>query len=241
MDKQKLVRFISKYYLNGIAESVILKSDFVNQKLKTRFVSDDKTLLGIVQLDKWDFEDAHIGIYNTERLLKLLAVMDTDINFSITKSEEKALSMKIADNVSSVDYVLSDPSIINEPPDLQNIPDFELSIHITPTVINKFIGGKSALQDATTFTVITVNDLTKLVIGHSATLTDRVTIPVNTQDFQHIKEVSFNAEYFSQILLANKECESAILQVSSQGLARIDFKIDNYVATYWLVATSEVD
>ena len=33
MDKQKLVRFINKYYLNGIAESVILKSDFVNQKL----------------------------------------------------------------------------------------------------------------------------------------------------------------------------------------------------------------
>ena len=89
MDKQKLVRFINKYYLNGIAESVILKSDFVNQKLKTRFVSDDKTLLGIVQLDKWDFEDAHIGIYNTERLLKLLTVMDTDINFSITKSRFK--------------------------------------------------------------------------------------------------------------------------------------------------------
>ena len=69
MDKQKLVRFINKYYLNGIAESVILKSDFVNQKLKTIFVSDDKTLIGIINLDKWDFEDAHIGIYNTERLL----------------------------------------------------------------------------------------------------------------------------------------------------------------------------
>ena len=123
---------------------------------------------------------------------------------------------------------------------LQNIPDFELSIHITPTVINKFIAGKSALQDATTFTVITANNFTKLVIGHSVTLTDRVTIPVNTQDFQHIKEVSFNAEYFSQILLANKECESAILYVSSAGLCKISFKIDNYSSAYWLVGTTEL-
>jgi hypothetical protein len=241
MNKQKLVRFINKYYLNGIADSVVLKSNSNEQKLFTRFVSSDKTLLGIIQMDRWNFEDANIGVYTTEQLLKLLSVLDEDINVSITKSGDKTISMKISDSLSSVNYMLSDPSIINEPPQLQNIPNFELSINVTPSVINKFISGKSALQDTTTFTVITDETSTKLVIGYSSVNTNRVTIPVITSDFTSIDNVSFNAEYFSQILLANKECESAFLQISSEGLAKINFKIDDYKSTYWLVATSEVD
>ena len=241
MNKQKLVRFINKYYLNGIADSVVLKSNSNEQKLFTKFVSSDKTLLGVIQMDSWNFEDANIGVYTTEQLLKLLSVLDEDITVSLTKSEDKAISLKISDLLSSVNYMLSDISIINEPPQLQNIPNFELSINVTPTVINKFISGKSALQDTTTFTVITDETSTKLVIGYSSVNTNRVTIPVTTSSFTSIDNLSFNAEYFSQILLANKECESAILQVSSQGLIKIDFKIDNYVATYWLVAASDVD
>ena len=240
MNKQKLVRFINKYYLNGIADSVVLKSNSSEQKLVTRFVSSDKTLLGIIQLDRWNFEDANIGVYTTEQLLKLLSVLDEDINVSITKSGDKTISMRLSDSVSSVNYMLSDPSIINEPPRLENIPNFELSINVTPSVINKFISGKSALQDTTTFTVITDETSTKLVIGYSSVNTNRVTIPVITSEFSQIDKVSFNAEYFSQILLANKECESAILYVSSAGLCKISFKIDNYSSTYWLVGTSEL-
>ena len=241
MNKQKLVRFINKYYLNGIADSVVLKSNSSEQKLVTRFVSSDKTLLGIIQMDRWNFEDATIGVYTTEQLLKLLSVLDEDINVTITKSGDKTISMKISDSLSSVNYMLSDPSIINEPPQLQNIPNFELSVNVTPSVISKFISGKSALQDTTTFTVVTDETSTKLVIGYSSVNTNRVTIPVITSEFSQIDKVSFNAEYFSQILLANKECESAFLQISSEGLAKINFKVDDYKSTYWLVATSEAD
>ena len=42
------------------------------------------------------------------------------------------------------------------------------------------------------------------------------------------------------MLVANKECESATLEVSSQGLARINFKVDEYDATYYLVADTDV-
>ena len=241
MNKQKLVRFINKYYLNGIADSVVLKSNSSEQKLVTRFVSSDKTLLGIIQMDRWNFEDANIGVYTTEQLLKLLSVLDEDINVSITKSGDKTISMKISDSLSSVNYMLSDPSIINEPPQLQNIPNFELSVNVTPSVISKFISGKSALQDTTTFTVVTDETSTKLVIGYSTVNTNRVTIPVITSEFSQIDKVSFNAEYFSNILVANKECESAFLQISSEGLAKINFKVDDYKSTYWLVATSEAD
>ena len=241
MNKQKLVRFINKYYLNGLAQSVILNSKSEQQKLTTKFVSSDKTLLGLVEMDKWDFEDATIGIYTTEQLLKLLSVLDEDINVSVTKANDKAFSIKITDSTSSVNYMLSDPSIINDPPQLQNIPEFELKIDVTPNLINKFIAGKSALAEVTTFTVVTNETKTNLIIGYSSVNTNRVNIPVQTSKFSPIEKVSFNADYFSNVLLANKECESATLEVSSEGLAKISFKVDDFSTTYWLVATTEVD
>tara|TARA_R110002096_G_scaffold179795_1_gene356843 strand:- start:179 stop:598 length:420 start_codon:yes stop_codon:yes gene_type:complete len=139
--------------------------------------------------------------------------------------------------------MLSDTSIINEPPQMKVIPEFELSLDITSQFISKFISGKSALSETDTFTVITdeTNSKTKLVIGYSAVNTNRVTIPVTTSTFENIDNISFNANLFKEVLIANKDCESATLQVSSEGLAKISFKIDDFTSTYWLVAASEVD
>ena len=95
MNKQKLVRFINKYYLNGTVNSVILNSN--SNKLSARFISGDKTLLGELEMDKWQFEDSEVGIYNTEQLLKLLSVLDEDVNVSISKAGDKSIALKVTD------------------------------------------------------------------------------------------------------------------------------------------------
>ena len=89
--------------------------------------------------------------------------------------------------------------------------------------------------------MITDESKANLIIGYSSINTNRVNIPVKTSRFANINKVSFNAEHFSNILLANKECESAILEISSEGLAKLSFKVDDFTTQYWLVATSEVD
>ena len=53
--------------------------------------------------------------------------------------------------------------------------------------------------------------------------------------------MSFNANLFKDVLVANKECESATLYVSEQGLSKINFTVDDYDATYYLVAVQDVD
>ena len=92
MNKKRLNRFISKYYLNGTVNSVVLNSKSNSQQLSTRFISGDKSLLGELVMDKWSFEDSDIGIYNTEQLVKLMSVVDEDINLSLTKSGEKSIT-----------------------------------------------------------------------------------------------------------------------------------------------------
>ena len=84
-------------------------------------------------------------------------------------------------------------------------------------------------------------DLPNVVIGYASVNTNRVTIPVSTTEYKHMDLISFNAGNFKEILSANKECESALLEVSPDGIARITFKIDNYKSTYYLVAVQDVD
>jgi len=239
MNKTRLVRFINKYYLNGTVNSVVLNSK--SDKLSARFISGDKTLLGELSMDKSQIEECEIGVYNTEQLTKLLSVLDDDINVSINTSGGKSISLKISDAHSTVNYMLSDVSVINKPPQMKQIPEFDLEIDVTPQFISKFIAGKGALSETDNFTVITDGTDTKLVIGYSSVNTNRVTIPVTTSKSGNIENVSFNANLFREVLHANKECESAKFEVSGDGLSRITFKIDDYESTYYLVSVQDLD
>ena len=239
MNKSKLVSFISKYYLNGTVNSVVLNSNSNTKQLSTRFISGDKNLLGEVTMEDWDFETSEIGVYSTDQFIKLLGVLDEDIRVHLTKAGDKAISLSVSDSNSAVNYMLSDTSIINEPPKMKTIPDFDLEINVTPQVINKFISGKSALAEEEYFTVITDGNNTKLVIGYASVNTNRVTIPVTTNKSSDIKNISFNANLFKEVLTANKDCESATLYVSDEGLSKITFNIDDYSATYYLVASGD--
>ena len=238
MNKHSLNRFIDKYYLGGNCSSVVINSK--GDKLSTRFITGDKNLLGELHMTGWNFDEADLGVYNTEQLIKLLAVLSENISMNLTKAGDKAVSLKISDTNSDVNYMLSDLSVISSPPNLKSVPDFEVKIKVDNSFMTKFIAGKGALADSENFTVITSDDGVKIVIGYAEINTNRVTLPVETESYDKIENVSFNANLFRDVLVANKECESATLEVSSQGLARINFKIDEYDATYYLVADTDV-
>jgi len=239
MDKYKLTRFIDKYHLGGNVNAVIIDSK--GDTLSTRFITGDKTLLGELKMNSWNFQDVELGVYDTEQLSRLLSVLDDDVTLNLTQSGDKAIALEISDKYSTVNFMLSDKSVINQPPPLKQLPDFQLKIKVDANFITRFIGGKSALPDTDTFTVITSNDGVKLVIGYSSINTNRVTIPVETETYEDIDNVSFNANLFKDVLVANKECESAILEVSEKGLSKINFKVDQYDVTYYLVAVQDVD
>ena len=239
MDKYKLTRFIDKYHLGGNVNAVVINSK--GDTLSTRFITGGKDLLGELKMNSWNFQDVDLGVYDTEQLSRLLGVLDDDVTLNLTQSGDKAIALEISDQYSKVNFMLSDKSVINQPPPLKGIPEFQLKIKVDTNFITRFIGGKSALPDTETFTVITSNDKVKLIIGYSSINTNRVTIPVETETYEDIDKVSFNANLFKDVLVANKECETATLEVSEKGLAKINFKVDQYDVTYYLVAVQDVD
>ena len=238
MDKSKLVKFINKYYLGGNVNSVAINSD--GNGLSTRFVSGDKSLLGEVKLNNYSITQADFGVYQTDALLKMLSVLDNDVSVDLVKAEEKAISLDAKDSGAKVRYMLSDLSVINTPPQLKQIPEFELLLNVDKTFVSKFISGKGALPDTESFTIVS-GDNPEVVIGYSSIATNRVAVPVENQTDNTIDNISFNANLFKDVLEANKECESAVLEVSSEGLARITFNVGDYESTYYLVAVQNVN
>ena len=238
MDKSKLVKFINKYYLSCNVNSVAINSD--GNGLSTRFVSGDKSLLGEVKLKNYSITEADFGVYQTDVLLKMLSVLDNDVSVDLVKAEEKAISLDAKDSGAKVRYMLSDLSVINTPPQLKQIPEFELLLNVDKTFVSKFISGKGALPDTESFTIVS-GDKPEVIIGYSSIATNRVAVPVENQTDNTIDNISFNANLFKDVLEANKECEAAVLEVSSEGLARITFNVGDYESTYYLVAVQNVN
>ncbi len=239
MQKTKLNRFIQKYNLNGNVNSV--KWSAKDNTLSTSFVTSDKSLMGNVKVDNFQFEDGDVGVYTTDQLVKLLGVLGEDVMLSVARAGDKAYSLKVKNGVVSVDYTLSDLSVIPDPPSLKRIPDFQTQIKVDSNFIDTFVKGKSALSEAETFTITNNNGNTQVVIGYSSTNTNRVNIPVETTSNGLTDNISFNANLFRDVLVSNKECTSATFEVSNEGLARINFKVDDYDSTYYIVATQGVD
>ena len=239
MQKTKLNRFIQKYNLNGNVNSVKWSSK--DNTLSTTFVTSDKTLMGTVKVDNFQFDNGDVGVYTTDQLIKLLGVLGEDVTMNVSRSADKAISMNVANGVVSVDYTLSDLSVIPDPPQLKRIPDFQTQIKVDSSFIETFIKGKSALSEAETFTIVNGHTGPEVVIGYATTNTNRVNIPVETTSNGLTDNISFNANLFRDVLVSNKECTSATLEVSNDGLARISFKVDDYDSTYFIVATQGVD
>ena len=239
MQKSKLDKFISKYNLGGNVNSVKWKSS--SDTLTTTFVTPDKSLLGTVKVDKFPFEDAEIGVYQTDQLKSLIGVLGDDVTLDVSRAGDKAYSLKVKNGPISVDYVLSDLSVIADPPALKRLPEFGTQIKLDSKFIDTFVKGKSALSDVDTFTVLNGKNGVEVVIGYSSTNTNRVNIPVETTTNDIDKPITFNANLFKEVLVANRECTSAVLEVSTEGLARVNFKVDDYDSTYFVVAMQDVD
>ena len=240
MQKAKLNRFIQKYNLGGNVNSVKWKSS--GDTLSTSFVTPDKSLLGTVKLDKFPFESSEIGVYQTDQLQKLLNVLGEKIDMDLSTIDGKAIALKVKNDSVSVNYVLSDLSVIADPPALKRLPDFQTKIKLDSNFIDSFIKGKSALSDVDMFAIVkNKTGGCDVIIGYSSSNTNRVNIPVECEVCGLTDAVNFNANLFKEVLVANKECTSAVLEVSNEGLARVNFKIDDYNSEYFVVAMKDVD
>jgi hypothetical protein len=228
MKKASLEQFINRYNLGGEVESVKITS--TDSEMKVSFISDDKTLLGEVTSKEGEFPNGEFGVYTTSQLKALLGVLESSMDVDSTESY-----IKFSDKGTSVNYMLADLSVIPVVPDLKAVPPMNVQITLDDDFTSKFIKSKGALSESDTFTFECKGGKGEIILGYSSINTNRISMKVECKCDGDVSPISFSAKYLKEILNANRGSKSANLQISSQGLANIEFEKDNLTSKYYLV------
>jgi len=238
MDKTKLNRFISKYYLNGMVESVAWKS---TDDLSVKFVDDTKSLVGEVVCSNAAFPESDFGVNQTSKLRSLLGVLGDKIEIDVNTKGGVASSLNIADSNVEVNYMLSDISIIPKVPVLKSLPPWNLTLNAEEKFIENFVKSCNALNDVKEFAVIAKNEKVAFVVGHSNINTTKVSVTIEPKLYDDMAVTYFSTSQLKEILTANKEAKVGKIEVSDKGLMRVTFVVDDFKSTYYLVSKQEVN
>lgn len=228
MNKTKFDGFINRYSLGGEIESVMINVG--DGKVSTQTISDDKTLLGFVEMEEDSLPDGNFGIYTTSQLKSLLGVLDNNISVTSTDS-----SLSFKDEVSDVQYMRAQESVIPKAPDLKVLPDFNISIDLDGEFVSRFVKSTSALSDAKKFTFISKNGKSEIILGYSTTNTNRISIAVNATVEGDVDPISFSASYLRAILMNNRGNTEASLKIATDGLCEVSFSGGDYTSKYYIV------
>ena len=233
MEKNKLTTFIDRYSLSGTIESVKWAID--KNKLTTDFTTEDKSLVGSVELKSVDLEDGEFGIFSTGELNKMLSVVDANVDITLNKIDNKIKNLKINDKNFKMNYVISDPEVIPKAAKLKKLPPFEIEIDINAEFVGKFIKSRNAISDSTSFAVKNIGDELEIIVGYSDINTNRISFKTACKATADIGPLLFSADYVKNILTVNKESANGKIMISSLGLMKISFDDANYKSEYFIV------
>ncbi len=93
MKKLYLEDVIEKYYLNGLVERV--KINIENKTLTTKFISNQKNLVGSITAPDMELNDCEFGIYDTTQLLKLIGITDHFLTLEVAMQGKVATKLLI--------------------------------------------------------------------------------------------------------------------------------------------------
>lgn len=238
INKKKLESFIEKYYLGGLIESAVIGVS--NKTLKTKFITDNKDMIAEVTMGEFDIEDCEIGVYYTGVLSKMLSILQDDIDIDLTMDDnDKVSTLKISDNKGrEVKYATSDTDIIDSNSFVQKtvIKDFDVEISLTNELKNdilKSAGIKLNVNDSNDITFKVIKGKYYIIVGYSDNNTNQIKMEVPTVSFDDdIDEFTFSAEHVTSVLNANKNYNSAKMEISSKGILKMSFEYDDGSSYY---------
>ena len=235
IDKRKLVDSIEKYYLNGLTEAV--KFNIKNNVLIIPFSTTNRDVVGEVTLPI-ELPDAELGIFETSPLLKLLNILDTNIDIQYQEKYGIVEKLLIEDNQYKMMFSTSDISLIPKSPKAIDV-DYQMTYIVEPDFITRFVDCKKALgSDIKTFTLESQQNTAKIILGDPSGYANKLEfeIPVFMEGFPFVP-LLFPSDVLKEILVANKNFTYAELKVNGEGLMNLSFTEDNVVSQYFIMAS----
>ena len=231
MEKSKLQSFINRYYLAGNCEAVTVKSN--GQSVNCELIDADQTVVGKIKWKTNPFMDGELGINHTGALTRMLSAVGENIDIEVQESAGKNYAMRIQEGSTTMTFMLADTTVIPAVPTINVEPEYTVTIDIDSEFIDKFIKAKNALPDAKNFAVQVQNGKIKFIINYTTINADNVTFDLDGGTAP-MEPICFSADKLKEVLTANKG-DNGKMQISADGLARIDFSGTDFDSSYWLV------
>jgi hypothetical protein len=235
--KNYIVENIEKYFLGGLVGGVVWNLD--GNKVNINFGTETKDAVGEISFDL-SLPEGRIGIYNTDSLLRLLNITNEDLQLELTTGDNTGIinKLKIRDNKFDLDYNLSDATIIQEVPKVQEV-DYDFSFKVNDEFIDGFLKAHNALEKINDFTLNTSTTkqdekVVEITLGERTPHSNKVKFTEPSEFEVSSDIIPFSAIVFREILSANKGTEGT-MSVSNKGLAKIEFENKESSVKYFIV------
>jgi hypothetical protein len=244
IQKIELHSVISKYFLNGLVESV--KWVVKNNVLTIDFNSPNREMIGQVVHTNFPLPDSEIAIYNTSQLNKLLGITVGLIELHLTANNKIFTRLTLADKNFTLNYALADILLIQKPGKVGGEFNFEVVCDLTPESIDAIIKAKNALQSDNVIFNVGKNfdgqSVLELIFGENNAHTNNISYIIPDMFFDNAPEfkLPFDSEVIKTVLVNNKDIEDAKLSLNTLGLLKLEFSKDNVSSTYYITRKAEI-
>ena len=131
ISKNVLQSVISKYYLNGLNNQVKWR---IKDKTLTVYAGD-KGRVCKVYLKDFSLEDGELGIFDTDKLSKLLSITSGELSISLEKIKSVFTKMHIADLNFDLTYSLADILILGKTTWYEDPDEWEIVLDLQPKIL----------------------------------------------------------------------------------------------------------
>ena len=240
ISKQQLSSVISKYYLNGLNNQVKWR---IKDKALTIYAGEAGRVCKVVA-NNFPLEDAELGVFDTNKLNKLLSITNGDLIISLEKMKAIYTKMHIQDSNFDLTYSLADTLILGKNVWYEDPEDLDISITLEPEDIDHLIKAKNALGDIDNMLITTTTDfdgnpICEFIFGDNTGFSNKITYQVNGGEIKNNSlSIPFNSDIFKDILNNNKDMSLCKLKLSNTGILKLEF-ISEEINSEYFIARNE--
>ena len=236
ISKNQLTSTISKYYLNGLNNQVKWR---IKDNTLTIYAGESGRVCK-VELRNFPLEDSELGIFDTNKLNKLLSITNGDLQLSLEKLKAIYTKLYIADENFDLTYSLADTLILGKNT-YYNDPEegYEIILNLSPEDVDHLIKAKNALTDVNNMLITTTkdfdnNDVCEFIFGDSTGYSNKISYQMNGNIKETGISIPYDSDIFKDILNSNKDQTSGILSLSKQGMLKLNFSSENIYSEYYI-------
>tara|TARA_Y100000114_G_scaffold32932_1_gene28311 strand:+ start:2248 stop:2973 length:726 start_codon:yes stop_codon:yes gene_type:complete len=236
ISKNQLSSVISKYYLNGLNNQVKWR---IKDNTLTIYAGEAGRVCKVVA-NNFPLEDAELGVFDTNKLNKLLSITNGDLIITLEKMKAIYTKMHIQDSSYDLTYSLADTLILGKNTWYDDPDDWDVDINLEQEDVDSLIKAKNALSEVDTMLISTTTDfdsnkICEFLFGDNTGFSNKITYQIQGGTIKNSSlSIPFNSDIFKDILNNNKDQDKCNLKLSNTGILKIVFESENIKSEYFV-------